>query len=175
MDELSLKRNFSYAFAAQGVALAVGCLTNLILPRVLGAEDFSWWQLFTFYATYIPCLALGLNDGVYLRYGGRDKSQLDPAALRSQFWVGAGLPAGAGGGGWGRSLGWAVAQPQRRAVLLGALVYFWPLLLPQPPGLSVPGPGGDRRLFPVPDLEQGGLSGGPVPAAGGGGPPGSLT
>ena len=89
MDELSLKRNFSYAFAAQGVALAVGCLTNLILPRVLGAEDFSWWQLFTFYATYIPCLALGLNDGVYLRYGGRDKSQLDPAALRSQFWVGA--------------------------------------------------------------------------------------
>ena len=89
MDDISLKRNFSYAFAAQGVALAVGCITNLILPRVLGAEDFSWWQLFTFYATYIPCLALGINDGVYLRYGGKDKSQLDPAALRSQFWVGA--------------------------------------------------------------------------------------
>ena len=124
MDELSLKRNFSYAFAAQGVALAVGCLTNLILPRVLGAEDFSWWQLFTFYATYIPCLALGLNDGVYLRYGGRDKSQLDPAALRSQFWVGATfqlvLAAAVGA-----VIGLAVAQPQRRAVLLGALVYFW--------------------------------------------------
>ena len=124
MDDISLKRNFSYAFAAQGVALAVGCITNLILPRVLGAEDFSWWQLFTFYATYIPCLALGINDGVYLRYGGKDKSQLDPAALRSQFWVGAAFQLVLAAA-LGALLGLAVAAPQRRAVLLGALAYFW--------------------------------------------------
>ena len=124
MDDISLKRNFSYAFAAQGVALAVGCITNLILPRVLGAEDFSWWQLFTFYATYIPCLALGINDGVYLRYGGKDKSQLDPAALRSQFWVGAAFQLVLAAA-LGALLGLAVADPQRRAVLLGALAYFW--------------------------------------------------
>ena len=124
MDDLSLKRNFSYAFAAQGVALAVGCLTNLILPRVLGAEDFSWWQLFTFYATYIPCLALGINDGVYLRYGGKDKTQLDPAALRSQFWVGAAFQLVLAAA-LGALIGLAVTQPQRRAVLLGALAYFW--------------------------------------------------
>ena len=124
MDDISLKRNFSYAFAAQGVALAVGCITNLILPRVLGAEDFSWWQLFTFYATYIPCLALGINDGVYLRYGGKDKSQLDPAALRSQFWVGAAFQLVLAAA-LGALMGLAVTQPQRRAVLLGALAYFW--------------------------------------------------
>ena len=124
MDDISLKRNFSYAFAAQGVALAVGCITNLILPRVLGAEDFSWWQLFTFYATYIPCLALGINDGVYLRYGGKDKSQLDPAALRSQFWVGAAFQLVLAAA-LGALLGLAVADLQRRAVLLGALAYFW--------------------------------------------------
>lgn len=124
MDDISLKRNFSYAFAAQGVALAVGCITNLILPRVLGAEDFSWWQLFTFYATYIPCLALGINDGVYLRYGGKDKSQLDPAALRSQFWVGAAFQLVLAAA-LGALMGLAVADPQRRAVLLGALAYFW--------------------------------------------------
>ena len=124
MDDISLKRNFSYAFAAQGVALAVGCITNLILPRVLGAEDFSWWQLFTFYATYIPCLALGINDGVYLRYGGKDKSQLDPAALRSQFWVGAAFQLVLAAA-LGALLGLAVTDLQRRAVLLGALAYFW--------------------------------------------------
>ena len=124
MDDISLKRNFSYAFAAQGVALAVGCITNLILPRVLGAEDFSWWQLFTFYATYIPCLALGINDGVYLRYGGKDKSQLDPAALRSQFWVGAAFQLVLAAA-LGALMGLAVADLQRRAVLLGALAYFW--------------------------------------------------
>lgn len=123
MDNLSLKRNFSYAFAAQGVALAVGCVTNLLLPRVLGAEDFSWWQLFVFYATYIPCLALGLNDGVWLRYGGKDKTQLDLSVLRSQFWVGAAFQIGLAA-----VLGLAVmlgtGNPYRRDILLAALAYF---------------------------------------------------
>lgn len=124
MQESSLKRNFSYAFAAQGVALAVGSVTNLILPRVLGAEDFSWWQLFVFYATYIPCLALGLNDGVYLRWGGKTREELDLAVLRSQFWVGAAFQlvlAMALGG----VVSLAVADLRRRAILLAVLVYFW--------------------------------------------------
>ena len=124
MPELSLKRNFSYAFAAQGVALAVGCVTNLILPRVLGAEDFSWWQLFVFYATYVPCLALGLNDGVYLRCGGKAKNELDPAALRSQYLVGAALQLILAAV-LGTAAALAVEDPRRRGILAAALVYFW--------------------------------------------------
>lgn len=83
-----LKKNFIFAFLAQGISLIVSCSTNLVLPKVLSVVNYSYWQLFIFYSTYIPCLALGLNDGVYLRYGGILRSKLDGNAVKSQFEVG---------------------------------------------------------------------------------------
>lgn len=81
----NIKKNFFYAFLAQGISLIVSCLTNLILPKVLNLTEFSYWQLFIFYSTYIPCLALGLNDGVYLRYGGKKINNLDYKSIKSQY------------------------------------------------------------------------------------------
>ena len=91
---------------------------------------------------------------------------------------GGGLPAGAGGGPGGPH-GPGSHRPPAPGGPAGGAGLLLALLLPQPPGVPVPGPGGDRRLFPVGDLEQRGLSGGPVPAAGsghrrGGGPDGPL-
>lgn len=83
-----LKKNFTYAFIAQGISLIVSCLTNLILPKVLSVTSFSYWQLFIFYSTYIPCLALGLNDGIYLRYGGFHIDELDYKSVKSQYMFG---------------------------------------------------------------------------------------
>ena len=83
-----LKKNFIFAFLAQGISLIVSCSTNLVLPKVLSVVNYSYWQLFIFYSTYIPCLALGLNDGVYLRYGGILRSKLDGNTVKSQFGVG---------------------------------------------------------------------------------------
>ena len=83
-----LRKNFIFAFLAQGISLIVSCSTNLVLPKVLGVVSYSYWQLFIFYSTYIPCLALGLNDGVYLRYGGILRAKLDRDAVKSQFAVG---------------------------------------------------------------------------------------
>lgn len=80
-----LKKNFIYVLLAQLISLLVSCSTNLILPKFISATGFSYWQLFMFYTLYIPCLALGLNDGVYLRYGGRDKEDLDYDAVKSQY------------------------------------------------------------------------------------------
>lgn len=80
-----LKKNFIYVILAQLISLLVSCSTNLILPKFISTTDFSYWQLFMFYTLYIPCLALGLNDGVYLRYGGKDKDELDYTAIKSQY------------------------------------------------------------------------------------------
>lgn len=80
-----LLKNASYALIAQGISLFVSCMTNLILPKVMGVEDYSYWQLFIFYATYIPCLAMGINDGVYLRYGGQDRQELNYSEIKSQY------------------------------------------------------------------------------------------
>lgn len=119
----TLRKNVSYAFAAQSVSLLVGCVTNLVLPRILGATDFSYWQLFCFYATYVPCLALGLNDGVYLRWGGKDRARMDLAALKSQLVVGMVLQAGLASLAGAAVLA-AVGDPARKWVLLAVLAYF---------------------------------------------------
>lgn len=87
----NMKKNFVYAILAQIVSLIVSCLTNLILPKVISPLEFSYWQLFIFYATYIPCLAFGLNDGVYLRYGGFRKDDLNYKSIKSQYIVGLGF------------------------------------------------------------------------------------
>ncbi|MFT8820918.1 MAG: hypothetical protein ABF807_08375 [Liquorilactobacillus nagelii] len=83
-----LKKNFTFAFIAQGLSLVMSCLTNLILPKVITPLEFSYWQLFIFYATYIPCFALGLNDGVYLRYGGALRKKINFKSVKSQYFFG---------------------------------------------------------------------------------------
>lgn len=83
-----IRKNFIFAFLAQGISLLVSCATNLILPKVMTVTDFSYWQLFIFYSNYIPCLALGLNDGVYLRYGGMKLNELDYQSVKSQYYFG---------------------------------------------------------------------------------------
>ena len=83
--EKEVKKNFLFAIVAQGISLMVSCLTNLILPKVLSVNSFSWWQLFIFYSMYVPCLALGLNDGIYLRYGGAHIESLDFESIKSQY------------------------------------------------------------------------------------------
>lgn len=83
-----LKKNFIFAFIAQAISLIVSCSTNLVLPKILSVAGYSYWQLFLFYCTYVPFLALGLNDGIYLRYGGMYRQELDRNAVKSQLIVG---------------------------------------------------------------------------------------
>lgn len=64
-------KNILYAFLAQGIALFLSVLMSLIVPKILGVEQYSYWQLFIFYTGYVGFFHFGLNDGVYLRLGGQ--------------------------------------------------------------------------------------------------------
>ncbi|MGA3472811.1 hypothetical protein ACA578_14735 [Lactiplantibacillus plantarum] len=83
-----LKLNFIFVIFAQLVTLIVSCMTNLLLPKYISQISYSYWQFFIFYAGYIPCLALGLNDGIYLRLGGKTVNELNTTALKSQYLFG---------------------------------------------------------------------------------------
>lgn len=80
--------NLGYAFLAQIVSLFVSIIINFLLPKFLGVEDFSFWQLFIFYSQYLPFLAFGLNDGVYLRYGGAKYNELRLSDVKTQLYIG---------------------------------------------------------------------------------------
>lgn len=69
--------NFTVAFFAQAISLVLSFLTSLIVPKLLGVEQFGYWQLFIFYASYAGLFHFGLNDGVYLIYGGKNRDSIN--------------------------------------------------------------------------------------------------
>ena len=60
----------------------------MLVPKLLGIEEFGYWQLFVFYASYVSFFQLGHNDGVYLQHGGEDRGGIDKSLLGSEFRVG---------------------------------------------------------------------------------------
>ncbi|WEV52726.1 oligosaccharide flippase family protein [Bifidobacterium sp. ESL0704] len=88
MQVRKLVSNALVAFLAQGVSLTLSVLTSLLVPKILGIEEFGYWQLFIFYTSYAGLFHLGLNDGVYLLNGGRHRNELDSRSIKGQFAVG---------------------------------------------------------------------------------------
>lgn len=76
--------NLAYAVVAQGVGLLSSVLTSLVLPKFLGVDDYAYWQLFLLYSSYSGFALLGLNDGIYLRLGGKRYSEIDHGELKAQ-------------------------------------------------------------------------------------------
>lgn len=80
-------RNFSYALTSNLVLLIFSTLVLLIVPKVMGVEEYGYWQLYLFYSSYVPFFLFGWNDGIYLRYGGAEYSDLDKGLFFSQFYM----------------------------------------------------------------------------------------
>lgn len=85
LNRSELKLNISYAFTSQLLSMAVSVIISLIVPKLLGIDAFSYWQLFIFYTLYGGFLHLGLTDGVYLRIGGQKYENLNYDSLGSQY------------------------------------------------------------------------------------------
>ncbi|USK43965.1 hypothetical protein [Cytobacillus oceanisediminis] len=82
---LNLIKNFSYTFISNLISMSVSILIVLILPKVLGVEEYGYFQLFVFYASYVGFLHFGWSDGIYLRYGGLHYKDLNYRLLNNQF------------------------------------------------------------------------------------------
>ena len=78
-------KNFSYTLSSNLITLAISTLVVLIIPKAIGVESYSYWQLYIFYTSYVGFLHFGWNDGVYLRYGGEEYNKLDRQLFFSQF------------------------------------------------------------------------------------------
>lgn len=80
-------KNFSYSVSVNIVVMGTTFLLNLIAPKFLGIKDYSYWQLYVFYLSYVGFFHLGWADGIYLRYGGKKYEDLDKNNIRTQFWM----------------------------------------------------------------------------------------
>ncbi|WP_019415053.1 oligosaccharide flippase family protein [Paenisporosarcina sp. TG20] len=82
---VSLIKNFSYTFTSNLISMIVSVLIILILPKVLGLEEYGYFQLFIFYASYVGIFHFGWSDGIYLRYGGLHYKELNSKLFTNQF------------------------------------------------------------------------------------------
>ena len=82
-----LVKNGAAAFASQGVSFLLSILVSLLVPKVLGVEEYGYWQLFIFYSSYTGFFTFGLADGVYLVEGGASRNTIDKRKVNSSLWL----------------------------------------------------------------------------------------
>lgn len=78
-------KNFFFTLSSNLISLIISTLVVLIVPKLVGVEEYGYWQLYLFYASYVGFLHFGWNDGIYLRYGGAEYVKLDKKLFFSQF------------------------------------------------------------------------------------------
>ena len=84
---LNFIKNFSYTLSSNLISLIISTLVVLVVPKLIGVEKYGYWQLYLFYTSYVGFMHLGWIDGIYLRYGGKDYSELDKKLFFSQFYM----------------------------------------------------------------------------------------
>ena len=84
---LNFIKGFIQALSANVIRLLISIILTLVLPKLLGVEEYSYWQLYLFYVTYTAYSSLGFCEGTYLKYGGKKFEELDGRIMASQFWT----------------------------------------------------------------------------------------
>lgn len=85
MDKTEVKTNLTAAFVGQFVSMFSGFVLSFFIPKVIDLYNYSFWQLFLFYASFTGFFHFGINDGVYLRYGGKSFKEMNRDYVAGQF------------------------------------------------------------------------------------------
>lgn len=81
----NLFKNLNYTITANFLVLGISIILNLIVPKFIGITEYSYWQLYVFYSSYVGFFHLGWIDGIYLKLGGEHYEDIDNRNLGTQF------------------------------------------------------------------------------------------
>ena len=79
--------NITYTFTANIFTMLISVVMTLILPKFLGVTDYSYFQLYIFFISYVGFFHFGWIDGIYLKIGGMEYENLNKNSYVSQFWL----------------------------------------------------------------------------------------
>lgn len=82
----SIFKNISYSFVANITSMLISVLMIIFMPKILEVQDYSIWQLYVFYSSYLGFFHFGWLDGIYLRYGGYEFEKLDKLKFSNQLY-----------------------------------------------------------------------------------------
>ncbi len=73
----SLKKGMLIVFAANILNLVLSLARNFVLPKYLDVSVYADLKTFQLYTSYAGLAALGYIDGMYLKYGGKQTSEMN--------------------------------------------------------------------------------------------------
>lgn len=77
--------NLSFVVMSNFISLFISSITILFIPKVIGIEEYGYWQLYTFYIGYVGFFHLGWPDGIYLKFGGKNFHELNKKYFTNQL------------------------------------------------------------------------------------------
>lgn len=79
--------NIGISMFVQVVSLLTSFVVSLIVPKYIDILDYSYWQTYVLYSSYVSIFQFGLIDGFVLKYSKYDYNELDKEEIRSQLQV----------------------------------------------------------------------------------------
>lgn len=67
---------------SNGLSMLSGILVAFLLPKMIGVTDYGYYKTFTLYATYVGLFHFGIEDGIYLVFGGNSYEELNKKDFR---------------------------------------------------------------------------------------------
>lgn len=82
-----MKKDILKVFGTNLIKMLVAFISAFIIPMILQVDDYGKYKLYTFYASYIGITHLGYCDGIYLKYGGCSKNQINDKSIKQEWFT----------------------------------------------------------------------------------------
>ena len=81
-----MKKGLLHILSTNIVSLILSLITSFVLPKFLSIESYAQIKEYALYIGYAGFFSLGYNDGMYLKYGGKDLFQINDKDLANNFY-----------------------------------------------------------------------------------------
>lgn len=81
MNKVFLKSTF-LMLCGNILSLLSGILVGFLVPKILGYEDYANYKIYSLYVNYLSILSLGIGDGIYLKFTGKELNENNINLLR---------------------------------------------------------------------------------------------
>ncbi len=78
-------KDFLKVVSSNLISLASGVTLAFLLPKIISVIEFGYYKTFMLYVSYVGLLHFGFCDGIYLKYGGCNYSELDSNTFKVYF------------------------------------------------------------------------------------------
>lgn len=81
---MTLKKSIIKVFTTNILQLVSNLVVGFVVPAILSLNSYSNLKTYTLYLSYVGLLHFGFVDGLFIRYGGKKRSNIDLETLKGE-------------------------------------------------------------------------------------------